>query len=60
MTSPRHVTIGRLSELTGLSVRAVEHMIAKGVWAEGRHYRRRNGRIYIDIAAYDLWVEKGN
>ena len=55
----RYVTPFRASALTGLSVKAMEHMRAKGVWAEGVHYRVRNGRIFIDLAAYERWVETG-
>lgn len=55
----RYVTTSRASILTGLSVKSMEHMRTKGVWAEGAHYRVRNGRIFIDLAAYERWVEMG-
>ena len=54
---PRYVTVARASELTGLSVKAMGHMRANGVWAQGIHYRVRNGRIFIDLAAFERWVE---
>lgn len=58
-TSPRYVTVARAEALTGLSAKAMEHMRAKGVWAQGIHYRVRNGRIFIDLVAYERWVETG-
>lgn len=56
----RYVTTARASELTGLSVKAMEHLRAKGIWAQGIHYRIRNGRVYIDLEAFERWVEKGS
>lgn len=38
----------------------MEMKIDKGVWMEGREYRRApDGHILIDILGYEKWVEKG-
>ncbi len=55
----RLVTIKLASQLTGLTVKAIESKIARAVWIEGRHYRKRDGNIYIDLKEIDRWVEKG-
>lgn len=62
MTAPlslRYVTIQAFSA-SGYTVKAVEEKIHKGVWTEGREYRRGpDGRILIDIVGFEKWVEKG-
>jgi hypothetical protein len=55
----RFVLANIASAATGLTVKAMEHLRASGQWIEGRHYRRRNGRIFIDMHAYERWVETG-
>jgi hypothetical protein len=53
----RFVTIPVASAITGLTEKAINRKIEKGEWAEGLQYRRREGRIFIDIRGYEKWVE---
>lgn len=45
--------------MTGLTRKAIERKIERGVWIEGAHFRRRDGSIFIDMEAYARWVETG-
>jgi len=54
----RYVLIQKFSEMTGYTDKAVRRKIESGVWIEGVHYRRSpDGRIQIDMDAYQRWVE---
>ena len=56
--TPRYVQISKFCELTGYTERAVETKIHRGVWVEGRQYRRApDGRLLIDMEGYEKWVE---
>ena len=55
----RYVTIKLAAALTGLTDKAIERKIGDGVWIEGRQYKRRSGRIFIDMRGYEAWVEGG-
>jgi hypothetical protein len=46
----------RLSQLTGLTSKAIERKRQRGIWLEGVHYQWRDGRIYYSIKAYNAWV----
>ena len=59
LTPARFVTIELAEKLTGLSQKAIRRKIEEGVWVEGRQYRRRDGRIFVDIRGFERWVEKG-
>jgi hypothetical protein len=53
----RYVTIGKFSEISGYSKRAIESKINKGIWADGIHYRRApDNRILVDIDTFEKWV----
>lgn len=53
----RYVTIGKFSEISGYSKRAIESKINKGIWAAGIHYRRApDNRILVDVEMYEQWV----
>nr|WP_225785162.1 excisionase [Xenophilus sp. Marseille-Q4582] len=58
VNASRFVTIKLAAHITGLTVRAIEGKIARGVWLEGKHFRRKDGGIFIDIKEYEKWVEK--
>ena len=50
VASARYVTIALAAALHGYSVEAIETKIARGVWTEGREYRRApDGRILVDM-----------
>lgn len=53
----RFVTIPVASVMTGLTEKAITRKIEKGEWAEGLQYRRRDGRVYIDIKGFEKWIE---
>lgn len=46
----------RLSELTGITVKAMDRKRQRNVWKEGVHYRKIDGGIYYSISAYNAWV----
>jgi len=57
----RFVTIPLAESLTGYTTGAIETKIARGVWVEGREWRRTSdGRILIDMRGYERWVENQN
>lgn len=54
----RWVLINRFAELTGYSEKAVRCKIGEGVFIQGVHYKKApDGRICIDLTAFDRWVE---
>lgn len=56
----RFVTIALASTVTGLTKRAIQGKIDRGVWACGRQYRKGpDGRIYIDLQEFERWVITG-
>ncbi len=53
----RFVTIELAETVTGLTASAIRTKIGKGVWVEGRQYRRaEDGRVYIDLRGFEAWV----
>lgn len=55
----RFVTPQKFEAATGITVKAVERKIERGVWAEGKHFVLRDGRRLIDMQAFYKWAEKG-
>jgi len=55
----RFVTIRLAAAMTGLTESAIETMIHRGKWVEGRQYLKREGRVYIDMRGVEKWVELG-
>lgn len=54
----RYVRIPKFCEETGYTARAVETKIHRGVWAEGREYRRApDNCIFVDMKGFERWVE---
>lgn len=44
--------------MTGYSVKAIERKIARGVWLEGKEYRRApDNRILLAAQVYQRWAE---
>ena len=58
LTPSRYVTIDLAVQITGLTRRAIESKITRGVWLLGRHYRKVDGGILIDMKGYEQWVDK--
>lgn len=52
-----HVQLGVFESLTGYSPDAVQKMIKCGEWREGVHFRRKRGRVLVDLRGYNEWVE---
>lgn len=56
----RYVLLPLASLVTGYTVKAMERKIERGDWVEGKVWRRApDGRILIDLAGYQKWVEGG-
>ena len=55
----RFVTIGMAESVTGMTQKAIRRKIERNVWAEGIHFRRRDGGIFIDLLAVTKWVDVG-
>lgn len=53
----RYVLVPKFTELTGWTEDAIQKKISRGQWIEGIHYRRRDGRLLINLEEYDKWVE---
>jgi hypothetical protein len=54
----RYVLLPLANLVTGYSVKAMQRKIERGDWQEGKVWRRApDGRILIDIAGYQKWVE---
>lgn len=49
------VTIKKLSERTGLSIKAIQHMMHDGKLLENIHYYKKGGRIMLDYQAVMEW-----
>lgn len=59
LSPARFVTIELASRLIGLSDKAIRRKIEDGIWAEGKQYRRRDGRVFVDLRGVENWVEHG-
>ena len=54
------VLIAKAAELTGYTVKAIEHKIEKGQWIEGREYVvAPDGRRHVSMKGYEQWVLRG-
>jgi hypothetical protein len=54
----RYVTVELFSAITGLSQGAVRKRIERGVYLEGKQYRRApDGRVWMDTRGHEQWVE---
>ena len=60
ITPARYVLLPVATTMTGYSVKAIQCKIARGDWQEGKVWRRApDGRIVIDIAGFEKWIENG-
>jgi hypothetical protein len=60
LVTSRFVTIELATQVTGLSVAGIRGKIRRAQWVDGKHYRKGpDGRIYIDLQAYEQWVATG-
>lgn len=59
VTPARFVTIKLAEILTGLTEKAIRRKMERGVWLEGKHWRRADGGIFIDMKEFEQWVVQG-
>jgi hypothetical protein len=51
------VTARKLSELSGYSEEAIRQKKKKGIWAEGKHWRKApDNRIVFNTKSIDEWL----
>ena len=49
----------RFSKLTGYTVEAIRTNRKRGVWPDGEITQIRRRRLFVNVRAYDQWVENG-
>ncbi len=59
LTPARFVTVELASRLIGITDKAIRRKIEDGIWAEGKQYRRRDGRVFVDLRGFENWIEYG-
>ena len=51
------VLIKKLSEMSGLTTHAIYAYIKKGIWIEGKHFKKApNNRIFFNIGEIENWI----
>lgn len=58
-TSVRWVTVEKCAELVGWTKDAINSLRVKGKIRMDVHWTKRNGRIFIDMAAFQQWIGTG-
>jgi hypothetical protein len=54
------VLINRLSELIGYSKEAIYQKKKKGVWAQGKHWRKApDNRLAFNVKTIQEWIANG-
>lgn len=54
----RYVTVEMYAKLSGLSASAIRKRIERGVFVEGKQWRRGpDGRVWMDTKGMERWVE---
>ena len=51
------IRIEKLHELTGIPIDGIYKYKSRGIWIEGIHWVKRQGRLYFSIKAIERWVE---
>lgn len=59
VATSRFVTIKLAEVITGLTEKAIRRKMERGVWLEGKHWRRADGGIFIDMKEFEQWVVQG-
>jgi len=57
LTAMNWVLIKKLFELSGITPHAAYAYVKKGIWHEGTHWVKRQGRLYFNVKAIEAWVE---
>jgi hypothetical protein len=55
----RWVTLDKCAQLVGYSKDALNALRVKGKLRMDIHWRKREGRIFIDMHAFQNWIETG-
>lgn len=54
----RYLTIEKFADESGYSPAAIRNKMQRGVWIEGRQFRKApDGRVMIDVQGVEKWVE---
>ncbi|UBB16170.1 excisionase [Comamonas odontotermitis] len=57
VNAARFVTVELAATMTGLSAAAIRKRTERGVWLEGKEWRRGpDGRVWIDTKGIEAWV----
>lgn len=57
VAAARFVTIDLAATITGLTEKAIRRKMERGIWLEGKHWRKADGRVWIDTREIERWVE---
>lgn len=58
VAAARYVTVSLAATILGLSEGAIRKRIERGIWLDGKQYRRGpDDRIWIDTKGVEQWVE---
>lgn len=55
----RWVTLDKCAELVGLTKDSLNTLRSRGILRMDIHWKKRQGRIYIDLIAFQRWVDVG-
>lgn len=55
----RWVTLDKCAELVGLTKDSLNALRVRGILRMDIHWKKRQGRIYIDLVAFQRWVDVG-
>lgn len=58
-TASRWVTVNHAAKLTGFTEKAIRRKIERNIWLEGKHFKKLDGRLLIDMEAYAKWGKTG-
>jgi hypothetical protein len=59
LTPARFVTVKLAATLTGLTEKAIDRKRERRIWLEGKHWRKVDGNVLIDMKEYERWADKG-
>ena len=50
-------TLAKFSEETGMTKESIRALKKRGKWREKIHWKKVNGRIFINVVAVEKWIE---
>jgi len=57
MRQPRWIKLKSFCEMAGITRRSAYGLMERGRWMLSREYKKVNGRYYVNIEAYERWIE---